>query len=138
MITYIDTYNHNGRTYDDYKEWCEDNEIEAQAEDSQEFYGWLSEEDNFDLEDFRDNLKYANLGPVSVSGRLGLWYGTRTIQTTKFDSLSDAINACFGDAWDVIVTLDKGILKVEALHHDGRNVFTIHREHGYFWPKYLF
>lgn len=138
MITYLDTYNHDGLTYEDYKEFCEDNDITPEAEDSQDFYDWLAQETEFSVEDFRDNLKYAKFGPVSVSGRLGLWCGSPSIETTKFDNILDAFNACVSDAWDVIVTLDKGILTVQALHHDGRNVFTIHREHGYFWPKHLF
>lgn len=139
MITYIDTYNHNGRTYDDYKEWCSDNEIEPAGEESNEFYAWLGRENDFDWEDFEANLQYSKVnGPVTVRGSLGLWWGRPTIEPKKFYTLWDAILACIDDAWDVIITLDKGVLKVQALHHDGRNVFTIHREHGYFWPKYLF
>ena len=66
------------------------------------------------------------------------WWGRPTIEPKKFDTLWDAIVACAQDVNDIIVTLEKGILKVQGLHHDGTNVFTIHREHGYFWPKYLF
>ena len=138
-MTILDTYNYNGLTYEDYLEFCEINEIEPEGEDSRDFYEWLGHENDIAWEDLEANLSYSKVsGPVSVCGHLGLWWGNPTIQPEKFDNLWDAIMACARDAWDVIITLDKGVLKVQALHHDGRNVFTIHREHGYFWPKYLF
>ena len=139
MITYIDTYNYNGRTYEDYLDWCEINEIDPAGEESREYYNWLGLENNTDWEDFQDNLQYSKVnGPVSVCGSLGLWWGSPTIEPKKFNSIWDAIVACTQNADDIIITLEKGILKVQALHHDGRNVFTIHREHGYFRRKYLF
>ena len=138
-MTILDTYNYNGLTYEDYLEFCEINEIEPDDENSNAFYEWLAEERENAFGDLEMNLSFSKFnGPVTVCGSLGLWWGRPTIEPKKFDTLWDAIVACAQDVDDIIVTLEKGILKVQGLHHDGRNVFTIHREHGYFWPKYLF
>ena len=120
----IDTYNNNGWSYSDYKAEMEENDLFPGDENSNSFYSWLSERINMDIEDFWDNL--------------GLWWGRPEIQSTRFRNLAEAIHKCVDGAQDMVVTLEKGILTVEGLHHDGTNCFTIHREHGYFWPKYLF
>lgn len=140
MIKYLDTYNKNGYTYEDYLDYCNDNELEPKDDESNDYYDWLSEQVDLDWEDFFDNIEYVDLcqRPVTVCGKLGLWWGSPTIEPTKFDDLKSAILACAEGSWDLEVTLDKGILSVVGYHHDGRNYFTIHREHGYFWPKYLY
>ena len=138
-MTIYDSYNSNGLTYADYLEFCEENGTEPKGEESSHFYNWLDMQNDLDWQDLEMNLSYSKLnGPVSVCGHLGLWWGKPTIEPKKFDTLWDAILACANNADDIIITLKRGILKVQALHHDGRNTFTLHREHGYFWPKYLF
>ena len=140
MITYINTINHNGYTYQDYIEDCEESGREPGKEASAEYYRWLGRMVDLDIEDFLANTRHSKVcrGPVTVRGHLGLWWGRPKIEPEKFDDFESAIRACWGDCDDTSITLDKGILTVVGYHHDGRNVFTIHREHGYFWPKYLY
>ena len=139
MITYIDTLSDNGLTYEDYKEFCEVNGIEPRGNGGSHYLNWLAEENTTIFDDFLENMKYSKFaGHVSVCGRVGRWNGTFSIEPKNFDTFEDAIMACVQDCGEVSITLDKGVLTVKSYHHDGVNVFTIHREHGYFWPKYLF
>lgn len=127
-ITYLDTYNNDGLTYEDYKEWCEEMEREPCGEDSEDFYNWLHEETDLDAECFFSNLRYAK-GMVQnrcvISGRLGLWNGRPTIEPVMCEDLEEAIRKCWGGCQDAIVELENGVVKVEGLHHDGRNYFEI-------------
>lgn len=75
-------------------------------------------EDLFDYES--DNKQYV------ITGSLGLWYGRRGVYSDiVFDSIGEAIRECWNDCEDIIVYDKKGHLIVEALHHDGRNIFEI-------------
>lgn len=126
-ITYLDTYNNDGLTYEDYKEWCEVNDCEPLGEDGEDFYNWLHEETNMNVECFFENLKYSkdNDRRCVVSGRLGLWHGTPTIVPVMCENLDEAIRKCSESADDIVVELDNGVVKVEGLHHDGTNCFEI-------------
>lgn len=127
-ITYLDTYNDDGLTYEDYKEWCEEMEREPCGEDSGDYYDWLRDEVDINIECFFSNLRYEK-GKVQnrcvISGRLGLWNGRPTIEPVMCEDLEEAIRKCWGDCCDVIVELENGVVKVEGLHHDGRNYFEI-------------
>lgn len=139
MITYIDTMNKNGWDYNAYLEDCKEHGKTPKGEDSNDYYNFVSDMMEMDWSDFMLNLEYSKVnGPVTVHGELGLWWGSPTIEPTKFDDLKSAIVACVAGSTDVKITLDKGILEVVGYHHDGRNYFTIHREDGHFWPKHLF
>lgn len=108
-ITWLDTYCEGGYSYEDYKQWCEDNEVGA------------------DVECLFENLKYSDCGkiPVVISGRLGLWWGRPTIEEVMCDSLGEAVKKCWGDCDAVQVTSKGGVVYVVAMHHDGRNCFEI-------------
>lgn len=138
-VTYIDTYNLDDEyTYDRYVSECKDNGIKFGEEDSEDFYDWQAMMRDYDIEDFWDNLKYADFGECEVSGSLGLWWGHPDIEPKRFDSLYKAVRACAESAWDLIVYLENGILYVDAMHHDGTNSFTIKPMiKGKRFPKYL-
>lgn len=126
-ITYLDTYNNDGLIYEDYKEWCEANDCEPLGEDGEDFYNWLHEETYMNVECFFENLKYSkdNDRRCVVSGRLGLWHGRPTIEPVMCEDLEEAIKKCCDRCDDVEVVLENGVVKVEGLHHDGRNYFEI-------------
>lgn len=132
MRTLFDNYNINDEAWlEDYKEHCEINEIEmpTNAENSTEFYEWQSEMFSMEWEDLLDNIEsdWNNDVNCVVTGKVGRWNGTFEIEPKAFPSLRIAINTCVSNMDYVIVTEDEGIIKVEAIHHDGRNNFEIHK-----------
>lgn len=132
MRTLFDNYTTNVEAELEYfKDYCEANEIEfpADAENSNEFYEWQSESLAIawdDLINEIENDKDSNVICV-VTGSLGLWHGRRDIEPKVFPSLKSAINECVANMDYVILTEDEGVIKVEAIHHDGRNNFEIHK-----------
>ena len=112
---------------EDYKEFCEVNNIEYDENNDEDFYRWASDEAWQELEDFMTNLRHSNLygRAVMVEGSLGLWWGHPDIEQKYFDNPVDAIHACIDGAWDVIIKKCGHRLEVVSLHHDGRNYFTI-------------
>ena len=132
MRTLFDNYTTNVEAELEYfKDYCEVNGIEfpADAENSNEFYEWQSESLSIawnDLINEIENDKDSNVICV-VTGKLGRWNGTVEIVPKVFPSLKDAINTCVFNMDYVIATEDEGIIKVETIHHDGRNNFEIHK-----------
>ena len=132
MRTLFDNFNINDEAwFEDYKEHCEINEIEmpTDAENSNEFYEWQSEMLSMEWNDLLDNIEsnWNNDVNCVVTGTVGRWNGTFEIEPKAFPSLRIAINTCASNMDYVIVTEDEGIIKVEAIHHDGRNNFEIHK-----------
>lgn len=132
MRTLFDNYNINDEAWlEAYKEHCEINEIEmpTDVENSNEFYEWQSEMLSMEWEDLLGNIEsnWDNDVNCVVTGKVGRWNGTFDIEPKAFPSLRIAINTCASNMDYVIVTEDEGIIKVEAIHHDGRNNFEIHK-----------
>lgn len=126
-ITYIDTYNHDGLTYADYLEYCGEEGYTAGDDESHEFYEWLVDETEVNVECFFENVKFSELGkkPCVISGKLGLWNGNYDIDLVMAGNLGDAIRKCWGRCDDIVVTLEDGVVYVDAMHHDGTNCFEI-------------
>lgn len=119
MTTYLDTT--RTPSYEEYIEWCELNETEPQGENSNDYWDYVDNTHELDCGDFWENHQYYWL----VSGTLGLWFGTRDIYQTMFNSLEDAIKKCLGDCNDAIIKKRGSVMYVTGLHHDGRNNFEI-------------
>lgn len=134
-VVYLDTYCEGGYSYKDYMEYCTENNIEPQKENSNAYWEWISDSIARDVEDFLDNVKYSRSlrEPVVVSGTLGLWTGQHDIANQEFSTLEEALKACWQSADDVKITLKDGVLHFEAMHHDGTNCFEIRplTERGY-------
>lgn len=126
-ITWLDTYCEGGYSYEEYVENCEDNGIEPAEEGSDAYWSWIEDMISDDVECFFDNLKYSDVNKqaVVISGHLGLWWGSPTIQEEMCDSLSEAVKKCWGDCDAVEVTSFNGSVRVRAMHHDGTNCFEI-------------
>ena len=132
MRTLFDNYNTNIEgSLEYFKEYCEANEIKIpnDAENSNDFYEWQSEMLSIAWNDLLDNIEsnWSNDVNCVVTGKVGRWNGTFEIEPKAFPSLRIAINTCASNMDYVIVTEDEGIIKVEAIHHDGRNNFEIHK-----------
>lgn len=113
--------------YNFYLDFCRDNDITPAEEGSDKYFEWVSRQIEDEWDDIEYSLShfpaYDNI--VVVEGTLGLWYGTREIEPTEFDCVIKAINECMRGAEDVEIRYCKGFITVTAIHHDGRNQFTI-------------
>lgn len=113
--------------YKEYKENCEENNCEPQAEDSDDYWDYVSERRSLEYDDFISNMEYSAQAelPCLLTGSCGLWYGTSEVMPYKFSNVISAIVKAYGSCDDLIVNQEDGVIKVEALHHDGRNRFEI-------------
>ena len=113
--------------YMEYKEYCEANECEPQAEDSQDYWDYVVEIKTMEYNDFITNMEnsvQANK-PCLLTGSCGLWNGKHEIIPHKFSDVLSAIKNAYGSCDDLIVKQEDEIIKVKALHHDGNNCFEI-------------
>lgn len=120
--------------YDEYKENCEANGFEPQAENSKDYWDYVSERRALEYDDFILNMENSAQAeqPCILTGSCGLWDGTHEIMPHKFSDVLSAVKKAYGSLDDLIVSQEDGVIKVEALHHDGRNRFEIRplTEHG--------
>lgn len=116
--------------YESYEEYCDDNDIEPQGEDSDDFIDWCYEEAeesyNCDMDNIRCCKQY-NV-PCIITGHLGLWDGRHEIAPEKVDSVYDAIIKCYGrdGLCKLKVNFEDGKIVVYYTHHDGTNIFNIY------------
>ena len=125
--TLIDTLNFNGYTYDDYQDWCVEENIEAGDDNSMEYYEWLDDQTRQDYEDFIENIKYSKVcnTPCVVTGTIGRWNGDFEIIPKLFQNLHDAIKTCGENCNDIIVESENGVVYARCYHHDGHHSFEI-------------
>lgn len=122
----IDTYCDGGYTYDDYKEWCEINDIEPDGEGSTAFWKWIGEQFENDWGDLNDNIKYSNNnGRCLVGGALGRWDGKHGVIPKIFGSLVEALGNLAKDYDAVQAWETEGGIEFHGLHHDGTDIFFI-------------
>ncbi len=132
-------------TYEDYKDWCDECDVDCIYEEgSTEFYDWVHEQINQDIECDHENIKYSQYAnrDYMITGTLGLWHGHPNIKPVYIHGLNEAIEKCVSgrDIWDydVFINDDEDYITVHAKHHDGTNVFEIHlmtREGAEAWEK---
>lgn len=97
-----DNYKPSEQEFEDYLRW--DNEI------------WWEEIKN-ELERLMEGKKY------KVKADLGLWYGRR--EGTRICEGFEAISVCIGNGDYIRIYEERGTLKIDELHHDGTNHYTI-------------
>ena len=116
-------------SYKEYKEICEDNGWPVYEEGSTEYWNQISNLQNWDWEDFEDNMKYSEYAnsPCMIMGSDGLWNGRHEIVPVVCDDLLDAIKMCvctrFASECDIEV--NDGHIDVTVYHHDGTNCYEI-------------
>ena len=120
--------------YEEYKENCEANNCEPQAEGSDDYWDYVSERRSLEYDDFISNMEYSAQAeqPCLLTGSCERWNGTREIVPYKFSDAISAVKKAYGSCDDLIVKQEDGVIKVESFHHDGRNRFEIRplTEHG--------
>ena len=66
--------------YEDYVEFCKDNNIEPALEDSVEYWKWVCQLRNDYYDDLMANLSWTKIDyPLMIVGDLGLWDGRHSI-----------------------------------------------------------
>lgn len=120
-------------SYEEYIEFCEDQEREPQPENSEDYWDYVSKTSKWDFGDMRMNLEHSKIDyPILLTGMLGLWDGRHEIYPLLFDSSSkttihDAIMKCATCDGHVKVSFDNGKICVSVGHHDGTNYFEIRK-----------
>jgi hypothetical protein len=114
----------------DFQEWCETNDIDGSQynDESSEFFEWVNEQMGIDFDDFISNFEYSNENDECVvEGKVGRWNGTFEIEPKNFGTTLSAIMTCIdGCDYNTIKLID-GVIEVVSRHHDGTNVFSIHK-----------
>lgn len=115
--------------YLDYLEWCKENDRNPDTKESQSFYNYVYSSLDIEWDDLMLNIKNDNdcQEECVVLGTLGLWTGRHEINAKKFFGLKDAINACVTNIDYIIIKEENGVIYVNAIHHDGVNIFEIHK-----------
>lgn len=141
-VTVISTTDINYEDFhEDFKAFCEVNGYTLRGEgDEMEglylggkitFYDYVNRNISDDIDSFWEDLKAVKNSSYNdyyvVTGRLGLWYGTRGGICETFDNLYDACRKCATDALDIVVKCDGKKIDFTCYHHDGTNVFEIRR-----------
>lgn len=145
LFTLIDTTDNCGLKYEDYVEGCEINEVTPATENSDDYWEWISETVNMYIDDFFTNVNcMKNDSPVIITGSLGLWNGRKEIYPMLIESsdptpdsngkvyfaekaLCKAIKKCVTGMDDFKVEYSEGVIVVHGYHHDGTNIFEIHK-----------
>ena len=128
-FTIFDTRTVYDYSYEEYKERCEENDMEVHEEDTQGYYDDLNTFFSWDREDFFDSLEHSTLnnkGSVMITGDLGLWNGRHEISPVLCNTLRDAIWKCIDNMDDFSIEYYHGQINVSGFHHDGCNTFELH------------
>lgn len=110
---------------DDYREYCENNNIEYNPNDENAIYDYMYETNNPSLDDERANLDIQLSQPIIVIGDLGRWNG-RTMGYREIGSgnIKDCLYSDISGQSSAEWYIDKqGDLRAEVAHHDGTNYY---------------
>ena len=91
---FTDDYSDKIYSYEDYKSFCEDMEIEVFSENSDQYWDWVRDQEEFWWEELMDALEIRCDFPCIITGSCGTWRGRREICPTYMDNVKDAIKKC--------------------------------------------
>lgn len=115
-------------SYEEYVEYCEENESVPQGKNSHDYWDFVYRERECECDDLLGNLKYSKVNNDYhwvISGTLGLWNGRREVYQTLVDNLESAIRQCAGECDYIVVKKRGSVIYISAMHHDGTNSFEI-------------
>lgn len=104
---------------DDYKEYMESNDIDADPNDDNAVYAWMTETNDLYFDDEYINLNKELDGRILVVADLGLWYGRRPAYRILGKNIHDILYTGCGDYMEFYG--DGHNIKGTAHHHDGTN-----------------
>lgn len=107
----------------DFCDWCHENGYEVEEMD---FDQWLNERMETEYEMLQEYLnQYDN--ECIITGTLGLWWGTATLEPTHATSVNAALNRMLGGGYDLLeVNQYSRYFEFVVAHHDGTNRFRVH------------
>lgn len=127
-ITLFNSWNTDYSDYlECYKENIETDLTDEDIENSESFLNYVSDCESSYYEDLLNNclgIKHFN-DYCLITGELGLWNGQPSIEPVLCDDLKEAIQKCSESMDYLIIELIDGVVKVQGIHHDGRNIFYI-------------
>lgn len=104
---------------EDYKESCENNDMEYDPNDDYAIYEWMMETNSEYLDDERMNLNKVVEGRILVIADLGLWNGRKSAYKIVD---SGNIKDILGFTYDCAEFYGDGYnIRGTEVHHDGRN-----------------
>lgn len=123
------SYDPTNFSYEDYVEFCKDNDIEPEEDNSEDFWNWVSDTANFYFEDDLCNIKNCDAYaiPVRLNGSLGLWNSNPDIEENIYDNVYDALKKILDVNFDYTINVKwvNGKITISQSHHDGTNYFEI-------------
>ena len=105
--------------YSEYVEFCRDNDIEPEAENSTHYWNYVNDTLQMWYDDFKDNMKYSKLFPMVAVGYAGLWNGNVRGGNVLKDV--DDLLGLFSSCDYIKIWQDKDGFHINGYHHDGTN-----------------
>jgi hypothetical protein len=118
----LDWY-YTDEAYEEYKDWCEMNNIEPDEKDSANFWDWANDNINLSVECDLDNMAYSKIkGRMFViTGSVQLWNRRPTIKPVFIRGLVDTVKKLSGSGdrhFKIELDTEKGIITARQWSHD--------------------
>ena len=118
----IDWYCTN-EAYEEYKEWCEINNIKPSEKNSGDFWDWANDNIELNVECDLDNMTYSKIKDrmFVITGAVQLWNGRPTIKPTFVRGLVDTVKSMSGNGdchFQIELDVKKGIITARQWSHD--------------------
>ena len=141
MVYYDSEWAYEPNSYIDYCNYCNENGIEIQDDNSIHFHNYQMQMADEYWELFNEGLQNSEYKDceVVIKGYLKLWDGRHDIQAVKLPLLKAVIKCLDGcDNHKVYVKRDGAkTIHIESTHHDGTNVFKLQFTDKSINPDYL-
>ena len=105
--------------YEEYVENCEANDREPEAENSRDYWNYVSDTLQMDYDDFKANMKSCKLFPMVAVGYDDLWNGQ--FRGGKVLNDVDDLLGMFCSCDRIKIWQDKDGFHINGYHHDGTN-----------------
>lgn len=105
--------------YEEYVENCEANDREAEGENSQDYWNYVSDTLQMDYDDFKTNMESCKLFPMVAVGYDDLWNGQ--FRGGKVLKDVDDLLGMFCSCDRIKIWQDKDGMHINGYHHDGTN-----------------
>lgn len=109
--------------YEDYKEWCEEADIEPCEKNSNGYWEWVNDCIEINLECDFENMAHSKIKDrtFAITGAVQLWNGRPTIKPTFVRGLTDTIHKMIGTDdchFDINLDIEQGIITARQWSHD--------------------
>lgn len=109
--------------YEEYKDWCEMNDIEPSENNSCDFWDWANDNINLTVECDLDNMAYSKIKGRTfvITGAVQLWNCRPTIKPTFVCGLVDTVRKLSGSGdrhFRIELDTKKGIITARQWSHD--------------------